>query len=193
MKTIQLWLWALCTMMSINISAQITQQVSAIQYFYNTDPGVGVAGNGGVLSVTPTADLTQTLALLLPGSLGNGINQLYVRVKDEYGRWSIAERRMFYITQLASGTRNISTYQWYVDSDPGTGIAGTGAVVPISPVASFNSTIAIALPSDLSKGLHYLYVRVKDDAGRWSLAERRMFYISEIASGTRNIAAYHGL
>ena len=41
-----------------------TQTVTAIQYYFDTDPGVGVTGNGGILSVTPT--VTTTKRFLFP-------------------------------------------------------------------------------------------------------------------------------
>jgi hypothetical protein len=55
-----------------------TQQVAAIQYYYDTDPGVGIAGNGAVIQFTPTTNYNQTLSLTLP-VLNNGFHNLYIR------------------------------------------------------------------------------------------------------------------
>jgi subtilase family serine protease len=189
MKTIRLWAGIACVLCTIACFAQVTQQVTALQYFYDTDPGVGVAGNGAVMAVTPTADLDQTYSFPLPGSFTNGFHQLYVRVKDENGRWSIAERRTFYVTDITAGTRNITAYQYYFDSDPGVGLPGNGAVVPIVSTANYTATLTFSLPA-LSNGFHQLFFRTKDDLGHWSIAERRMFYVSDLTLGTRNMIAY---
>src|SRR6188768_550763 len=102
MKTIRLWAGIVCVLCTIVCFAQVTQQVTALQYFYDTDPGVGVAGNGAVISVAPTGDLDQAYSFPLPGSFTNGFHHLYVRAQDEFGRWSIAERRTFYVTDIAA-------------------------------------------------------------------------------------------
>jgi subtilase family serine protease len=189
MKRIRIWVWACCVFFVSNMYAQVTQQVTALQYYYDTDPGTGIAGNGAILPVTPTGNLDQTFVFTLPGAISDGFHYLYSRVKDEYGRWSMAERRMFYVSAIANGTRNIVSYQYYFDTDLGVGVAGTGGIVPVSSTADLNSTVAIAIPN-LSNGIHQLYIRVKDDLGRWSIAERRSFFVSTVVSGPRNIVAY---
>jgi len=189
MKRIRIWVWACCVFLVSMMHAQVTQQLTALQYYYDTDPGTGIPGNGAILPVTPTGNLDQTFVFNLPGSVNNGIHYLYTRVKDEFGRWSMAERRMFYVSTVANGTRNITAYQYYFDTDPGVGVVGTGGIIPVTSTADFNSTIAVTVPN-LSDGIHQLYIRVKDDLGRWTIAERRSFFTSSVALGTRNIVAY---
>lgn len=164
-----------------------TQQVAAIQYYYDTDPGVGIAGNGAVIQFTPTTNYNQTLSLTLP-VLNNGFHNLYIRGRDEFGRWSLAERRLFYIYTSAN-TENIIAYQYYFDTDPGVGVNGNGAVVAISQINTFSATLNITVPSNLSSGIHTLYVRAQDVSGQWSLAERRVFYVNS-AQLSEAIIAY---
>ena len=109
------------------IAQNHTQQVTAFQYFFNTDPGVGVAGNGAIISVAPSASINQSFSFTVPPSLPAGINQIYVRAKDEFGKWSIAERKSLFVFTPQS-TQDISAIQYYFDSDPGVGIAGNAAV-----------------------------------------------------------------
>lgn len=189
MKTIRLWTWIVISFGYLLAPAQVTQQVTTIQYYFNTDPGVGVSGNGAIIAVVPTSDLNQTFSISLPGSLGLGIHQLYIRTKDEYGRWSLTERRAFYITDVIDVDANIKTYQYFFDTDPGTAVVGNGGIGLVSPTIDFNQSLAIQLPASLSNGIHQFYLRVKDENGRWSLAERRMFYISEIVDQTSDIVS----
>ncbi|MEP6795288.1 MAG: CARDB domain-containing protein, partial [Saprospiraceae bacterium] len=169
-----------------------TQQVTAIQYYFNTDPGVGVAGNGAIVPITPTADLNQSFAITIPNTLTGSFQNLYVRAKDEYGRWSIPERRLFYINTIAgSAVQDVIAYQYYFDTDPGVGLAGNGAIVPITQTSNFNQTVAITVPNTLTAGFHNLYIRTKDTGGQWSLIERRVFYINTISgSAAQDVTAY---
>ena len=164
-----------------------TQQVTAIQYFYNNDPGVGVAGNGAIVSVTPSASISQLFSLGLPSSLTNGINQLYIRARDESGQWSIAERRTFYLFPTPV-TKDIAEIQYYFDADPGAGVSGNGAIIPVTPSSAINQMLAITIPGTLNSGFHNLFVRTSDVSGRWSIAERRTFYIFNTYNN-QNIAA----
>ncbi|HJW29956.1 MAG TPA: putative metal-binding motif-containing protein, partial [Saprospiraceae bacterium] len=164
-----------------------TQQVTAIQYFYNTDPGVGVAGNGAIISISPASSINQAFAFTVPPSLSNGINFLYVRAKDEFGKWSIAERKALFVF-TPQATQDISAIQYYFDTDPGVGIAGNGAVQTITPASSISPSMGIVVPNSLSTGIHFLYIRVKDVNKSWSLVERKPFFIQQV-QGTQQVTA----
>src|SRR5438045_1699703 len=105
--------FALILLWSGKMHAQSKQQVTAVQYFFDTDPGTGIQGNGGIVAVTPTSNLNQLFNFTIPGSLTQGIHALYVRAKDEYGRWSIAERRDFYVAQLTQATQQVTAVQYF--------------------------------------------------------------------------------
>lgn len=164
-----------------------TQLVTAIQYFFDTDPGFGIPGNGAVLPITPTANYQQTLQVIVPTDLGGGIHFLYVRVMDEFGRWSIAEKTMLHV-EAVHRSKQITAYQYYFDTDPGQGQAGNGAVVSVSPNATYQQSVPIQVP-DLGGGIHYLYVRAQDEYGRWGLAERTLLMIESIHA-TQQLQAY---
>ncbi len=149
-----------------------SQQITAWQYYFNTDPGQGIAGNGAIIPVTPAASVTQTLNITLPLSLSNGFHQLYIRAKDEDNRWSIAERRGLFI-MTPSVTQPLTAMEYYFDTDPG---VGNGTPIAVTPGNSITHTAAIVLPV-MAPGFHQLYIRAKNAGGRWSIAERRGFFI----------------
>ncbi len=189
MKIIRLFMiWITVAGFAASLHAQTTQQVTAIQYYYNTDPGVGNAGNGAIFSVTPAANIDQVFPFNVPATLANGFHYLYVRAQDELGRWSLTERRLFVI-QSITATENITDYAYYFDTDPGVGNAGNGAIVPVTSTPNFSATVAITVPPSLTEGFHYLYVRTRDLSGQWSLIERRLFVIQSITA-TENITDY---
>src|SRR5207249_2829770 len=83
---------------------------------------------GAIVNITPTANFNSTISIPIPGTLGNGLHNLYVRMKDNKGDWSIAERRPFIIEPLSSNM-TVTAYQYFFDTDPGVGVAGNGAIV----------------------------------------------------------------
>jgi hypothetical protein len=155
-----------------------TENIIAYQYYFDTDPGVGVNGNGAVVAISQINTFSATLNITVPSNLSSGIHTLYVRAQDVSGQWSLAERRVFYVnsSQLSEA---IIAYQYFFDTDPGVGVAGNGAVIPVAPVNNFSSVVNISLPTNLNAGIHSLFIRGQDVSGQWSLAERRVFYISK--------------
>ncbi len=71
----------------------------------------------------------------------------------------------------------ITRFEYYFDTDPG---IGNGTLLTVSPTDSLNLTTSIMVPSTLSQGYHWLYVRSYfDSAGTprsWSLTEAVPFY-----------------
>ncbi|MBL0137742.1 MAG: hypothetical protein IPP86_04330 [Bacteroidetes bacterium] len=166
--------------------AQNSTQITAVQYYFNTDPGVGVAGNGSILNVGPVRNYSATLSIPVPGSL-SGFNNLYVRAKDQSGRWSIAERSLFYVTTPGLAI-DMDTYQYYFDTDPGVGVSGNGSVVSMNPASVFNQPLTISVPGTLTDGYHNLYMRTRNVNGQWSITERSLFYVRTTSSGNPIVA-----
>ena len=177
MRKSYLWVWLIALMLPfVGYSQNLSDTITQIQYFYNTDPGVGIAGNGGIENVTATDSLEQTFNWTLPGSLTEGIHTLFVRAKDQEGRWSIAMRRSFLITTPPADIE-ITKLQYFFNTDPGVGVAGNGAIIDVGPADTLDTNLAISLPGSLTEGLHTLFVRVRDQHGRWSIINRRSFLI----------------
>ena len=166
---------ALIFLYASHLHAQTTY-ITAFQYYYNSDPGVGIPGNGGIINITPDDSIDISIPISLNGTIGNGPNYLYLRTRDQNGNWSIAERRAFYVQKPSE---QITALQYFYDTDPATGIPGNGGIIPVTGGVSAIDT-AITLPTPvLQDGSHYLYLRSKDEYGRWSIAERRNFYIQK--------------
>jgi hypothetical protein len=86
--------------------------IDQYQYFFDADPGFGIAGNGAVVAVNPDSIYSNTLNINLPNTLSDGFHQLFVRTRSSDGVWSIAERQSFY--QLApQQAMNINGYQFF--------------------------------------------------------------------------------
>ena len=170
----KIYLFICVLLCSMNVFSQMhTQTITAYQYYFDTDPGVGNAGNGAVEFISPNSNFDQMINVIVPLNLQNGIHNLYVRVMDEFGKWSLTQHSSMYVYAI-DPTQTIAAYQYYFDSDPGIGNAGNGNIVPVSPAANLDQTLAIVIPGTLNPGLHKFYLRMQDQSGRWSLVQSQL-------------------
>ena len=172
MKIISAILAVLFLMIS---SAGISQQISGVEYFFNTDPGIG---NGTAVAVTDTGDSVVVNLAIDISDLSPGFQELYVRTRNTDGTWSLSEARAFYIveTNTYQPSAQLVEAEYFYNIDPGTGMAN--AFTLTTSVDSVEEFHDIPL-GDLSPGFHELNVRVRDAAGLWSLAAARSFYVLE--------------
>lgn len=146
------------------------QQITHLEYFFNTDPGPG----NGILIDVPDDD-TLSFSFNVPlGSLPEGFHLLAVRVRYNTSQWSPYEYRSFYIAPAPITLGGIAGAEYFIDTDP-----GTGNGIPLS-VGSPGTSVSFApvIPAGMSGGFHFLAIRVKDQSGRWSFFEKRNFYVS---------------
>jgi len=116
-------------------------------------------------------------------SLSGGLHSYHVRYKDDAGQWSSIVSEFFQKIPVAtSGTRNITTTEYWIDEDYANKVST--AVTPgqtISVNGGFNV-------ESLSTGLHSYHVRYKDDAGQWSSVVSEFFHkLPTTTTGTRKI------
>lgn len=161
--------WSLSEPRMVNVIANSNPNnpISAAEYFFDTDPGVGL---GNAISVGVAADSVEFIPSIPTGSLSNGLHVLYIRTKNTSGVWSLSEPRMVNVIQNVINS-NIVAGEYFIDTDPGVGLAipfNTGA-----PADSIEIQANYPLGS-LSLGDHYIYMRTKNSSGVWSLSEGRL-------------------
>jgi hypothetical protein len=171
-------LWSLTEARSFyiyNQPANLNLQVTAAEYFYDTDPGVGQATR---LNVGASADSISFNANVSASALTPGFHIMGLRTKDSLGHWAITEARPFYIYPMAPNlNRQITAAEFFFDADPGVGAAIPLNVGGIADSVSFNPNINT---NALTSGFHILGIRTKDSLGHWSATEARPFYIYPI-------------
>lgn len=157
-------------------------KISNIEYFFDTDPGVGNATNVAVSS-TPTLNENVTLSL---NSLSTGIHILHMRSKNEANKWSLYGRQPFYIANFSASLNNtITAAEYFIDTDPGTGNA---TVLNMASGSNLNTRFAIPLTT-VATGIHILHIRVKNNLNQWGLYARQAFYKSPQILGNNIVAA----
>ena len=148
-------------------SVVTTKQINKLEYYIDTDPGLN---NGTNVPITATTYLDKNFTVSL-SAVSNGLHTLYVRVKDDYGKWSQIYSRSFVKLAGSAGSLTVNKMEYYIDSDPG---LGSGTDVPVTANASINNNFNVNL-SAVSNGLHTFYVRVRDNQGKWSQIYSRSF------------------
>ncbi|MBR3115114.1 MAG: hypothetical protein IKH47_04980 [Bacteroidaceae bacterium] len=91
-----------------------------------------------------------------------GVHILTARVKDDAGLWSVPETRIFIVPHAMVEATQIVEREYWIDNK-----VATRASLADSPAE-------IALLG-LTPGMHSFTMRVKDDAGIWSVPESRFF------------------
>jgi len=151
-------------------------KIAAAEYFINTDPGLGNASP--IIVNANTGEVTQVLSL--PINNIQGFNTLYIRTKDDLGVWSMYDKRIFYVTDssVLTGATKIASAEYFINTDPGFGNAS-----PLTVNANTGElTQILSLPVGSLQGFNTLYIRTKDDLGKWSMYDRRLFYITNESS-----------
>ncbi|GAB3503932.1 3-coathanger stack domain-containing protein [Emticicia fontis] len=151
-----------------NLVSPAASAIVKAEYFINTDPGVGLGVN---IPITAGQTSLNNVSFNIPsGSLTAGTDYLYVRTKDESGKWS--EVLMKQLENVVTPPNSaIVKAEYFINTDPG---FGSGVNIPITAGQTTLTNINLTIPSgSLTAGTDYLYVRTKDEAGKWSEVSMR--------------------
>ena len=151
----------------------LAQQINRAEYFFDTDPGPGLA-NGLSVPEGATSSSPHTISA---AALGPGFHTLNVRYHDTNGTWGMVQGRMLFVsaTPVGASAPDITAAEYFIDTDPGPG-AGVAVAVP----SGITSSTAFAVDaSAIAAGFHRLAVRYKNAAGVWGLAEGRLFFVTD--------------
>lgn len=137
--------------------------IVAIEYFFNTDPGAGLAA---AAALSPGADIANFIFTPDISNLPQGINRFYVRSKDATGKWSHVANQVFYKLLPKDASAPISRMEYFINTDPGIGNAVPVVFYKADSLPDLSFPVNI---SGLSVGQHFLYLRSSDTLGKWSL------------------------
>lgn len=147
------------------------QEIQRMEYFFNADPGFGAAIP---LDLTQT-DRIEAAFTLSPNGLESGMHQLFIRVKDEQGNWSMTTSRIFFIDPIPAANVHLQQLEYFIDTDPG---FGKGTRINLENQTNITLDLTADLSdTDLEFGFHQLYMRALDNQGQWSHTTKRIFYL----------------
>ena len=143
--------------------------VNYVEYFIDNDPGIGSAIS---VALSPSSDIQGLAFVASLAAYQDGFHTLFMRARDNEDQWSITNRWMFYKELIPDTAQDIVKVEYYLDSDPGEGLATNVAI-------SNDSVLHLALGVDvsgLSTGFHSIGIRSMDSRGRWSHLNHKTFY-----------------
>ena len=153
------------------------QNITRAEYFIDTDPG---EGNGTGITITASTNINNAAASINVNGLTNGVHRLYIRTRNNEGRWSIVNTKDFlydadipYRAALATA-QNITGAEYFIDTDPG---EGKGTAIAITPGLNLTNVPVSVNTSSLTNGQHRLYMRVRNNEGRWSITNTKDFNV----------------
>jgi hypothetical protein len=99
-----------------------SQNINKMEYFIDTDPGVG---NGINVALTAGIDITNLNIPVNLSTVTEGFHKLYVRSRDANGLWSETAIYSFYKAALpaAQTVPALVEIEYFVNTDPGVGNA----------------------------------------------------------------------
>jgi hypothetical protein len=156
------------------------QNIVKIEYYLDNDPGLGAAVDVPITAATSITNHTFEVSMT---NVSDGFHRLHIRAKDENNNWSMVAQHQFLrttiIPQNADPIPNITRLEYYIDNDPGFGLA---TEVPISSGQILNAQTFNVPMNSLSDGFHRIHVRAKDQNGKWSLVAQHQFLRTTISN-----------
>ena len=181
-----IWHLARAVGLSICLSGSLfAQNINRVEYFVDADPGFG---NGTAITFTASSTINETFAVPL-ATVGDGFHFVSVRAKDDVNKWSTVVVRPFFKERIFGASTPfgvVTAMEYFIDNDPG---FGNGSAVTFTAATTTNDFTFVAPLTATSDGLHWLSVRAKDNANRWSTVVVRPFFkeIVPVAVALSNI------
>ena len=173
----------ICLLLLLAAGRLTAQNITAAEYFFNTDPG---AGQATPLAVGTPAAAVQITATIPTTSLSSGFHTLAIRAKNADNQWGLLEMRTVYVSQTATNVPPIVAAECFFDKDPG---AGNGTGLGVTTPGHSVQFSAVIPTTSLQPGFHQLVIRTKDAAGIWGLFEVRGFYLYAVPANAAAITA----
>ncbi len=149
------------------------EAVNAAEYFFDTDPGPGLASP--VPGIVSAPDIDHTFAAST-ATLAYGMHMMGIRTRNSAGEWTLPAMHMVYVSANdPTVDENITAAEYFFDVDPGEG--GATAVPGMTAAGDIDHTFDAAT-SALAEGMHMMGIRTQNARGGWSVPATHMVYVS---------------
>jgi hypothetical protein len=152
-------------------------QITASEYFFDSDPGVG----NGISLPVQSKDSISISTIQNIQNVSTGLHRIYFRVKDNLGNWSIPQSQLIIVQAFNPKATQITAMEYFFDSDPG---VGKGISLPVQSSDSI-SISTVQNIQNVSTGLHRVYFRVKDNLGNWSVPQSQLVIIQNSSGNSK--------
>ncbi len=145
---------------------QAQPNITRVEYFIDTDPGMGLAT---VKPITPGTDLANQTISFDPTALTPGVHFLGIRSRNANGAWShtnyLAFAKAFPALPAEPDRGNLNKIEYFIDNDPGMGM---GIPIAFTTGNNLTNTVAQINVTGLAAGTHMLGWRSRQANGAWS-------------------------
>ena len=151
------------------------------EYFIDTDPG---QGNGHTIPACDgnfnEAEEEFCVNNISVPPLSEGRHTFFLRLKDSENQWGMRRLDFYVVSSSPYVAKTLTGAEYFIDTDPG---EGSGIPLPAAD-GSIDESAEYLLKegiesSELSLGLHSLYVRVKDSYNVWGIPRKVNFNVIE--------------
>ncbi len=149
------------------------QSIVALEYFFNTDPGVGF---GTEIPVSEIGDVLELNVNITTVGLPIGMHTLFIRAKNDSSEWGLPIKKLVYVDRMSPNEeQQISEIEYYFDEDPG---VGNGIPLEVSTENDVEMMASLDA-SGLSRGMHTLFIRAKQQDGVWGLPIKKLVLVDQ--------------
>ncbi|XWN38420.1 MAG: T9SS type A sorting domain-containing protein [Balneola sp.] len=146
------------------------QNITEMEYFFNTDPGVGAATS--ISSFTNDTEITFT-GDVETSILDNGIHTFFLRAKNSDEEWGLPIKKLVLVD--AGEVIEIDELEYFFNADPGVGM---GTTLSVTTSTEIDVTTDLET-SSLSEGIHTLFIRAKASGGGWGLPVKKLVLVDK--------------
>ena len=159
-------------------------EISAVEYFIDTDPG---PGNGIALTLTSGLEVSINEAITTAG-LDRGFHNIYIRGKLVNGGWGPYASQIIYVDpSIHQGAPvEIEKVEYFIDEDPG---QGSGIALTDPTISSEVILAEVIGTQSLTKGFHTINIRGKSTDGFWGAYESRLVYVDPSTPDNQQLVA----
>ncbi|RLD53088.1 MAG: hypothetical protein DRJ05_16875, partial [Bacteroidetes bacterium] len=165
---------------SLQYQAPVIQPpLTFAEYFFDGDPGTG---NGVPVTITQGDSIDENFGVNTAG-LDVGYHIVGFRVMDSLSKWGINRHDNFYIYDSTKSTVSTESYkiiaaEYFYDEDPG---VGNGIEIEFTPTGDSIEMERCFPVTGLDPGDHRIYVRTKDEDGKWGIYEDQPFVVQAVS------------
>ncbi|MEO0310601.1 MAG: hypothetical protein RIQ89_258, partial [Bacteroidota bacterium] len=154
----------------------VTLVNTELEYFFDTDPGVGMAT---AIPIVDGDSLKLNSYPIATTGLSVGYHNLYLRAKNNLGVWSTIDTKPFFIEEQVQ-MATITALEYFYDVDPGAG-NGLPLALPTAPNDTMVVNADLTLPC-LTNGTHHVWLRAKNNLNVWSVVDYDTLTVGSIVA-----------
>ena len=149
------------------------QNITAVEYFFNTDLGVGMGVEIPVSELGEDLELTTNIST---EGLSLGMHTLFIRAKNDSSEWGLPIKKLVFIDRInATEEQQVIGFEYFFDSDP-----GVGNGIPLSVDSANDVELLGSLDAGgLARGMHTLFIRAKQQDDVWGLPIKKLVFVDQ--------------